>query len=344
MNKILLIKRGAMGDILMTTPLIRQLRQNFPDSQIDYCLAKPFESTLLVNPNLNNIIVLDDSTFSPKGAYKFIKFAMSMRNKYDYVFMLGKHWYFNLMSRIMGATTIGYKRDILSKLVLDKSVKYNDVTRYHSLYYLDLLAVSGLARPNYSDIKLDLSISETDKVIVTQKLSNLNIDKYIVVVNSGGNNQYEIGGIRMLPDDKIIQLIQGLLDNGYKIILLGGNQDTVHYDTYLDELNYPDNLFNLAGEFNLRESAWLIKSCEHFYTTDCGAMHFGVAMQIFFKMTAFFGPTNPRHIIPLEYITCTVWNDEAIYDPNYQLNGYISSNPPKYFMHLDIAKYIIPPR
>ncbi len=334
-KRILLIKRGAMGDILMTTPLIRQLRQNYPNCQIDYCLAKPFESALFKNQNLNKIIALDDKVFTIKGILKFIKFLLSIRRKYDYVFILDKHWYFNLMLRIIGATTIGFCRDKFSKLLLSKNVKYNDVNRYQVLYYLDLLNASS-----YEDISLDLAISDGDKLNVANKLSELQIDKYVVIVNSGGNNQYETSGIRMLPEKKVLQLIKGLLDNGGKVILLGGEQDKGNYANYINALNNHKNLYNFAGVLSLPSSAWLIKNAEYFYTTDCGAMHLGVAMKVYAKMSAFFGPTNPRHIIPLQHMNCTVWNDELIYDPNYQLYGDVDSKHPGFFNNIDITKYI----
>ncbi len=338
-KRILLLKRGAMGDILMTSPLIRQLRQNYPNSQIDYCLAKPFESVLSKNQNLNNIIALDDKVFTIKGIFKFIKFLLSIRRKYDYVFILDKHWYFNLMSKIIGATNIGFCRDKLSKLLLLKSVEYSNLNRYQVLYYLDLLNASNLTVPNYEDVSLDLAISDDDKLNIANKLAELQIDKYVVIVNSGGNNQYETSGIRMLPKEKILQLIKILLDKGLKLILLGGNQDKENYANYINALNNHENLYNFAGVLSLASSAWLIKKAEHFYTTDCGAMHLGIAMKTYTKMTAFFGPTNPRHIVPLQHMNCTVWSDESIYDPNYQLYGDIDSRHQGFFNDIDINKY-----
>ena len=334
MNKILLIKRGAMGDILMTTPLIRQLRQNFPDSKIDYCLGKAFESVLNKNKNLNNIIALEDKVFTIKGIFKFTMFLLSIRHQYDYVFILDKHWYFSLMAKLLVVKSIGFCRDGFSKLLLSKSVRYHDSNRYQVLYYLDLLRISNLAQTNYEDINLDLAITETDKYVVETKLANLKIDKYIVIVNSGGNNQYESSGIRMLPKNKILELINGILCKGYKVILLGGKQDKDTYANYINELRH-DNLFNFAGELSLPASGWLIKNAEYFYTTDCGAMHLGVAMNVFTKMTAFFGPTSPRHFLPSEQINCAVWDDEAIYDPKYQLYGYIDPNHQGYFNNID---------
>ncbi|ENN95565.1 glycosyl transferase family protein, partial [Methanocaldococcus villosus KIN24-T80] len=53
--KILLFKIGAIGDALMTTPLIRQLRKNFPNAQIDYLIGKHAHAVLEGNIYLNNL-------------------------------------------------------------------------------------------------------------------------------------------------------------------------------------------------------------------------------------------------------------------------------------------------
>jgi ADP-heptose:LPS heptosyltransferase len=342
--KILLIRRGAMGDILMSTPLIRQLRYNFPKAQIDYCLARSFKSALKDNPYLNNIILLADKCFTLKGIFSFSRFALSVRNHYDYVFILGKDWRFNLLSVLIGGVRIGYARESISQCLLTQVVKYNDVTRYHGLYFLDLLKRSALASPNYDDVALDLTITDNDKQLVNNILAQykLNTDDFVVVTNSGGNNQYESGGIRMLPDDKMMGLIEQLA-NSYPVILLGGDGDKLNYTRYIDNFlankcnsggnNSGSNksadkhfypIINLAGSFNLPQSAWLIALARSFYTTDCGAMHLGIVVNAHNKMTCFFGPTHPKHVLPDDDSIKVVWQDQDLFDEIYPLRGKIS--------------------
>lgn len=338
--KILLIKRGAIGDILLTTPLIRQIRNNYPDAIIDYCVAKPFSIALQGNKYINNILTLNEKDFSPKGIIGYIKFALTNRKKYDYVFNLGKHWVFNLISLLFSSILVSYHRDKITKLILNFSVPYFDVTRYHVLYYLDLLQASKLANADYSDISIDLPITKADCTKVDNLLNSNHITKYVVFVNSGGNNQYESGGIRMLPDNKAIELIKGLIKFNHTVILIGGKIDKKNYKNYLDKINNPKMLFDFSGQLSLQESAYLIKSSDHFYVTDCGAMHLGVAVGHFNKMTAFFGPTNPRHIIPCEKLSCTVWEDEQVYNPSYQLTGKNPDCKIKFFSKLNVNCYI----
>lgn len=339
--KILIIKRGAMGDVLMATPLIRQLKLAL-DCEIDILIGKISSVITQNNPYINKRYILEDRNFKLGGFLSLAKQLIKMRGTYDYVFILDKHWYFNLMAKLLKSKTIGFARDKLSKTLLSESVKYHDVNRYQSLYYLDLLKSSKLFTPDYNDIKLDLIIDEVDKFTVQKLLEKHSIKNFVVVVNSGGNNAYENTGIRMLPSTKIIQLLQILLskEDTY-VILLGSANDVENYAEYQKNLNYPLRLLNFASKLNVAESSYLISQSRKFYTTDCGAMHMGVAMNVDVKMCAFFGPTNPRHFLPNEYVKhdVAIWTDEMIYDPDYQMRGI--KNSYKYFQDLSLEKILL---
>lgn len=337
--RILLIKRGAMGDVLMATPLIRQLKINL-NCQIDILIGKISSVIVKDNPYIDQKYILDDEKLKLAGVFSFALELIKKRGVYDYVFVLDKHWYFNLMAQLIGSSTVGFYRDRFSKLLLSKSVEYHDINRYQSLYYLDLLKVSKLASPNYDDIALDLVIKNNDKA--AELLKSKNIKKFVAVVNSGGNNGYENTGIRMLPQQKIIQLLQILLSKpDIAIILLGGANDVDNYNEYLRILKEPPQLFNFAGKLSITDSAYLIHQAEMFYTTDCGAMHIGVAVRSATKMRAFFGPTNPQHFLPAKYIEAgvAVWNDQDVYDPEYQMRGV--KNTFIYFEGINIPKNIL---
>lgn len=333
--KILLIKRGAIGDLLMATPLIRQLKQKV-NCELDIVVGKTAAIAIKNNPYINNTIVLDDELFSISGMTKLHNALKPFKKKYDYVFVLDKHWYFNFVAKSLGGITVGYVRERLSNIALKYSVKYHDVTRYHGFYYLDLLHASGIAKADYDDIALDLHVSLQDKQDADDFAKLQLLDNYVVFVNSGGNNAYEKNGIRMLPHDKAIVLIHRLLADEKIVVLAGGKLDFEHYEEYCRELHYHPRLINAAGRLGLAASGVIFAKAKHVYTTDCGAMHIAVAMKIGDKLTSFFGPTNPRHILPPAYLSTAIWLDDAIYDSAYQLNGAKRRNEPNYFTNLDV--------
>ncbi len=339
MVKILLIKRGALGDLLMATPLIRQLKQ-LTGGELDIIVGASAAPAIKANPYLNQQIILPDKYFTLSGILQLSQVLWRLRSKYNYIFLLDKHWYFNLLAIICGARRIGYWRKSWEDGLLNHGVHYYDVTRYHALYYLDLLAASGLAIPDYQDIALDLVITagEQDQVDLLMKTSGLITMNFVVLVNSGGNNSYESSGIRMLPADKVVNLLHHILNKGYKVVLLGGALDLANYAAYIATINEAANIFNWAGKLSLGQSAYLLSQAYKFYTSDCGAMHLGVAVLPATRMIAFFGPSNPAHILPPLYVELSaLWSDQDIYHADYQLRGVLRKLEPNYFSKLNIS-------
>ena len=91
--KILLIKFRNIGDVLLSTPLVTNLKQHYPSSRIDFCVNKETEPMLTLNPNLNEIFTYDrvniqslNITSRIKEEVRFISFFK--KKKYDIVINL----------------------------------------------------------------------------------------------------------------------------------------------------------------------------------------------------------------------------------------------------------------
>jgi ADP-heptose:LPS heptosyltransferase len=371
-QRILIVKRGAMGDVLMATPFLRQLRTVFPKAQIDFLTTTSFANVLTNNPTLTKIISVTPDFFNLQNSISTIRYFLKLRHQYDYVFALDKHYYFNFLISLVGGISVGFVRESISRLFLTKYITYNDISRYHALYYLDLLGAIG-HEPNYNDLNLDFfsePITEaTERLLLKNKLyskrskfeipdeqrglqivNNVqnqkdqmmiepSIPNYIVVINSGGNNAFEQSGIRMLPSHKIIEILTNLLKT-HPVILIGSSIDENNYDSYIKIINN-HNLYNLAGILSLSDSAHILKHATNIYTTDCGAMHLAISQNCQDKMVCFFGPTNPNHVLPPDKRIITYWDDQDIYDPRYALTGRISKKKLDYFTKLNIQKLIL---
>lgn len=338
--KILLIKRAALGDILMATPLMRQLKQMLPDIQLDFLVSEEFAIVLKNNQYIDNLITLPSARFSLKETFSLIRFALRLRGKYDYVFILDKHYYFNFIGRLISPNTVGYVREPISRLFLTFQVKYDDVMRYHGLYYLDLLQASKLATPDYTDYELDFAV-DVSNVHATETIIHeygFEKNKFVIVINSGGNNKFESGGIRMLPEDKVLQLIERLATST-TVVLLGGKVDEINYNSYL-KLVSCQNVINLAGRLTLEQSAVLMRYASKIYTTDCGAMHIAVTQGLYDKLFCFFGPTCPNHVLPPSMGIEYYWTDHDLFDKRYPLYG-ISLGENNYFTKLNINNLLL---
>jgi ADP-heptose:LPS heptosyltransferase len=112
------------------------------------------------------------------------------------------------------------------------------------------------------------------------------------------------------------------------VLLVGGTNDRSYYEQFTSS-----SVINTAGTFSLEESAVLLEHARHVFTTDSGPMHLAAAMNA--PMTCFFGPTNPKRKAPLSNNVTTIWTDQSIYDPQYELYG----KKPKgtFFTHVEDA-------
>ncbi|MFA6088476.1 MAG: glycosyltransferase family 9 protein [Candidatus Woesearchaeota archaeon] len=315
--KILLFKIGALGDILMTTPVIRQLRRMYPDAKIDYMCGKSFVSVLGGNKNLNEVIPIDENIFLKKNLFGILSISNMIKKKnYDVILVFDKHWIFSFLAKLSGVKRrIGFSRLGKEGMFYTDKVVYGPV-KHEVHYYLELLSkLIGEKNLNYKDIKLDFFLDKKTIDSMKSLLKLKKISNFVICANFGGDNAGEKGSIRKMPDDLFKNILDKLSKNN-KIILLGGKND---FD-YCAKFSDGKRIFNLAG-LSIRESIVIMKFAKRIYTTDCGTMHMAATANE--NITCFFGPTNPKRKAPLVKGLKVFWSDQDIYDEDYELFGKI---------------------
>jgi ADP-heptose:LPS heptosyltransferase len=192
MTRILLFKIGAIGDTLMTTPLLRQLRRNYPKAKIDYLIGNVASQVLVGNKNLDNIIKFDEKIFFKKQIIKYYSLIQKIRKrKYDIIFVLDKHRIFNLTAKLFGIPErIGFDRLGKEGTFLTKKTYYGN-DKHEIYYYLDLLT-KLTEKVDYSDNLPSLYISKKayNKAESIWKKYSLN-HKIIAIAPGGGANPGE---------------------------------------------------------------------------------------------------------------------------------------------------------
>ncbi len=328
MDQILFLKFGALGDVLMTTPLLRQTRRAFPEAKIDYCVAESFAVAVRNNPHLENVITFMPNIFTDKKIVEFLKLARCLRGKkYDLIFVLDKHPVFAVLAFLAGARQrIGFNRDRMARFFLTKSVQYGAL-RHDIHCNLDLL--KKIAVPDYADTKLDFFETVTRQEILA-RFPHLQ-EPYFVCANSGGSNIREATAIRRLPTPLFVNFL-AVLAAEQLTVLVGDSGDREYYSS----LPLPETVFNLAGTTSIAECATIIAHCQKMFTTDCGLMHLAVTTGA--PIRAFFGPTHPRRLGPLTDGVEIIWKDEAVYDPKYHTSGRIPRQ--QYFRNLGLRDLV----
>ena len=186
--KILLFKTGAIGDTIMTTPLLRQLREHFPRAEIDYLIGDIASQALEDNPHIDNIMKFNPDIFFKRKIFAYLKLIKNIRKrKYDCIFVLDKHHIFNYTSALFHIPIrIGFDRMGKEGTKLTNKV-YFDGTRHEIYYYLDLLKACG-KKPDYKDIQTEISLSSKDLAYARDIIKKYKINKRIIVISPGGAN------------------------------------------------------------------------------------------------------------------------------------------------------------
>ncbi len=313
--KILLFKIGAIGDVLMTTPLIRQLRKNFPDAKIDYLVGDYSKVILKRNKYLDKILTFDSMIFVKKKIFKWIKLIRSVRKRrYDVIFVLDKHWIFNLTAFLFGIKRrIGFDRLGKEGIFLTDKIYYGPV-RHEIFYYLDLLKAFG-GKTNYKDWKMDLFLSKEDEEFADKiwRKYKLKGKKVVGVAPGGGKNPGQFLSIKIWPWQNYSKLIEKLIEMGKYIILVGGDDDKEIAKKIMNKTNQTKKAINLIGNTSIKQSAAIIKKCCYFICNDSGAMH--IAASVNDRIISLFGPTDPRRLAPLYNSSNHIWKEKkACYD------------------------------
>lgn len=314
--KILIFKPGAIGDIIMSTPLVRQLRKNFPKSTIDYLVGKKAKPILENNKNINQLISFDENIFYRKQWRDYLNLSLFIRNrKYDVIFVLNKHKLYNLTALIWGIPKrIGFDRSG-EGIFLNYKVPFYGA-RHHIFYNLNLIAGLGV-KPNYNDWMPEIFLTPKEKNFAQKfwQENKLTREKVIGICPGGGANIKNKEEIRRWPSIKYIELIEKLERENFKVILIGGASDQDIAKSILEKVN----CFSLVGKTSLLEAGAIIAKCHSLICTDSGLMHLASAVNE--RVISIFGPTNPLEKAPLHKKSQWIWKPEVGCSPCYDLKG-----------------------
>lgn len=310
-KKILIFKLGLLGDVLMTTPFVRQLRRMNPDADIQYWVGQSFSVALRDNPHLSSIHPFDEKIFLRHRFLKFLTLWRALRKeRFDEAFFLGKHWIFNALAfSLLIPRRLGFTREAISRVFLTDTVRFRDL-RHEVHYYLDLLSL--LAPVDYCDSRMEAHVSPEDETRAGSLIEALNLEGFAAVINSGGNNAGESKFVRRLPCAFFERLVFTLLKSG-PAVLLGNAADREYYEKF----KFPKGVHNLAGTLSFHQSLAVMKMCRRVYSTDCGGLH--MAATVNDHITAFFGPAHPERKAPFLPDIEIVWPDRDRYNPEYDL-------------------------
>jgi len=295
-KKILVIKFLGFGSIIMTTPLLVELKKHYPQTEIHFL-------TFADNVPICDSISLIENTYylEKKSLVRFlVSLVRSLRQirkqNYDLVFNLEFFSNFSLLLAVLAKAKLIFcfgGRHEYRKTLCHRIISYENEAHI-SDKFLNFLRIFVHNLPAESRQIVELEGSPEAKKAVLDLLQAKNVDlsqDYLVVVNI---NASDMSTIRKWPLEYYQRVISFLLSQEkVKIILIGGRED-IGYVSQLEKLisTGKDRVINLAGQTSLKELIALMKLSHLYVGNDSGPLHLAEACRL--PNVSFFGPESPK--------------------------------------------------
>ena len=265
-NKILIIRLSSLGDILLTTPLIRSIKNKFHDLQIDFLLKDRYSDVLKYNPHIRKLF-----NFKPKEDDSIEEISS---NDYELI--------------------IDLQNNFRSKKILEKfkTKSAPHIVKFRKLDYKKFLLVNFKINTLKEAPPIPVRYSQTIGFnILDEKGLEIFLPEQIKSVLDSGENYIGFAPgsrhfTKMWPKEFYIYLAKILLARGFKVVLFGGKDDK----TTCEEITkaVPD-LINYCNDDNILQMAADMKKCKAIICNDSGLMHTACAVET--PVLSFFGST-----------------------------------------------------
>lgn len=261
-NRILIIRFSSLGDVLLTTPIIRAMKKQHPNYAIDFLVREEYADVVKFNPNINVVYALSHSEKS-KFLIKVLK-----GNNYEFVVDLQNNIRSRLIVNSLNKLTYSFKKPTWDKYLL---------VRFKINRYKEIKSITELYCESIPGLKLD---KEGLELYLPQNVETepLLSDNYIGLCP--GSKHFT----KRWPIEYFIELGNALKQKGYEILIFGGFDDKQICESINSQIQ---GSINLCNDNNLFKTASEIKQCKLVVSNDSGLMH--VAASVGVPIIAIFG-------------------------------------------------------
>ena len=284
-KELLIIRLSSLGDILLTTPLIRSIKKKYPEINISFLLKEQYKDLLINNSYISHLYLYNKDL----DAKKNIEISKLNTVKFDLIIDLQN----NLRSRVLdfklNAPVLRFHKKTLLKFVLVKfkinklrnsppiPVRYAETLKYFSL----------------DDEGLDLFKPEN-------LVPELPGEKKFIGFAPGSRHY-----TKMWPEKYYIDLGNYLLKSGYSVALFGGKDDMEICSRISEQIK---DSVDLSNNDDLMSTAVNMEKCSALICNDSGMMHVGCALNV--PVLTIFGSTVEEFgFVPYKNKSVVLGND-----------------------------------
>ncbi|MCX6639568.1 MAG: glycosyltransferase family 9 protein [bacterium] len=280
-SSILIIRLSSLGDILLTTPILRCLHRSFPQTRLDVLVRSRYSDLLSNNPNINTLVTLNDpADFSAlRGIEK------QLRGRYEVVVDLHTSLRSSYLRKGLSAKQIliyDKRRWARWLLVNFKLNRYPDHFSIPQAYFQALRPLGvvddglGLDWPE--------ALLQRDVFLQSASLTSAPDPKPVALCPGASY------ATKRWPLDYWTELVEGLLQRGQRLWIFGDKND-VEAGEQLQAID-PERVCSFCGKLSIAQSGAGLSCCSSAITNDAGPAHMASAVKV--PVVAIFGSTVPQ--------------------------------------------------
>ena len=261
-KKILIIRFSSIGDIVLTSPIIRCIKKHIPEVEIHYLTKECYKNIVSNNPYISKIHTLKDSLNDT--------IALLKAENYSYIVDLHNNLRSTLVKLKLRCPSSSFPKLNIRKWIYVKTKNKNVMPNIHIVdrYF------AAVKKINVSNDNLGLDFFGDEKI-------DIPFDKYMVIVCGATHTTKQI------PPNHIAELAEKINEN---IVLVGDKLDAERLKSI--DINIKTNVLNMCGKCTLAQSAYIVKNAHTVVTSDTGLMHIAAAYKK--NIITIWGNTTPE--------------------------------------------------
>jgi heptosyltransferase-3 len=267
--KILIIQLRQLGDVILTTPLVRQIRSIYPQAEIHFLTEKLGSNVYLNNKNIDKMLIVPQKMKFSTLINTYFKIFKENYNLVIDCFGNPKSAQFTFFSRANERIGFNFKS---RKYAYTKKINSTENNEYSAISKLRLIEELG---GNLSDYQIEFVTSASEIKFAAQFAEHYFKNKKVIALNTVSRRNYKIW-----DSNKYAELANLLIEKDFFIFLTYGPNEydmaANVYNKILDKnsalINYKNNT---VGEF-----AAILKHCHAYIGNDGGIKHLAVCADI----------------------------------------------------------------
>jgi len=310
MERILVVTVNWLGDAVLTTPVFKALKDEFPSSYIGVMTPSRVKDVFEDNPSIDEVIIFDEKITHKTLRDKLSFISQLKAKKFDTALLIHRSATRTLICLLAGIKTrIGYRR-LKTACVLTKRIKPPSHLRHRQDQYLYLLEKIGIPI-NDRNPSVFLDDRERKHSLDTVK-PYLEASRYLIAINPSANWRLK----RWPPQyfSQLADMLKGKLS--CTIFLIGADKDRSVAESVQREMK--QEAVNLCGKTSLKELKGILERMDLLLSADSGPTHLASALGI--PSVVLFGPTSHEVTGPRGGKVKIVRKDIDCTTPCYQLD------------------------